>query len=73
MARWPPLGLQLGHQRDRRVDLEGNGEVIGPGGGGSDWAANWLRTDARTLFMVVPKWFGPDRIDELLQAKTARS
>ena len=24
------------------VDLDGNGEVIGPGGGGSGWAANWL-------------------------------
>jgi sugar lactone lactonase YvrE len=26
--------------------------------------------DGRTLFMVVAKWFGPDKIDELLQAKT---
>jgi sugar lactone lactonase YvrE len=30
------------------VDLEGNSEVIGPGGGGSGWAANWL-PDGRTL------------------------
>jgi sugar lactone lactonase YvrE len=30
------------------VDLEGNGEVMGPGGGGSGWAANWL-PDGRTL------------------------
>jgi sugar lactone lactonase YvrE len=28
--------------------------------------------DGRTLFMVVAKWFGPDRIDELVQAKTGR-
>ncbi len=28
--------------------------------------------DGRTLFMVVAKWFGPDRIDELLQAKTGQ-
>jgi hypothetical protein len=26
--------------------------------------------DGRTLFMVVAKWLGPDRIDELIQAKT---
>ncbi|HEU4354694.1 MAG TPA: SMP-30/gluconolactonase/LRE family protein [Actinomycetota bacterium] len=26
--------------------------------------------DGRTLFMVVAKWFGPDRIDELVQART---
>ena len=26
----------------------------------------------RTLFMVVAKWFGPDRIDELIQAKTGQ-
>jgi hypothetical protein len=25
-----------------------------------------------TLFMVVAKWFGPDWIDELLQAKTGQ-
>ena len=30
------------------VDLEGNSEVMGPGGGGSGWAANWL-PDGRTL------------------------
>jgi hypothetical protein len=28
--------------------------------------------DGRMLFMVVAKWFGPDRIDELLQAKTGQ-
>ena len=28
--------------------------------------------DGRTLFMVVAKWFGPDRVDELLEAKTGR-
>ena len=30
------------------VDLDGNSDVIGPGGGGSGWAANWL-PDGRTL------------------------
>jgi sugar lactone lactonase YvrE len=30
------------------VDLEGNSEVIGEGGGGSGWAVNWLR-DGRML------------------------
>ena len=30
------------------VDLNGNSEVMGRGGGGSGWAANWLR-DGRTL------------------------
>jgi sugar lactone lactonase YvrE len=30
------------------VDLNGNSEVMGPGGGGSGWAANWL-PDGRTL------------------------
>jgi sugar lactone lactonase YvrE len=28
--------------------------------------------DGRTLFMVVAKWFGPDKIDELIQAKTGQ-
>jgi sugar lactone lactonase YvrE len=28
--------------------------------------------DGRTLFMVAQKWFGHDRIDELIQAKTGR-
>jgi sugar lactone lactonase YvrE len=28
--------------------------------------------DGRTLFMVVAKWFGPDRIDELHHAKTGQ-
>jgi sugar lactone lactonase YvrE len=28
--------------------------------------------DGTTLFMVVAKWFGPDRIDELLQGKTGQ-
>jgi sugar lactone lactonase YvrE len=28
--------------------------------------------DGRTLFLVVAKWFGPDRMDELLEAKTGR-
>jgi sugar lactone lactonase YvrE len=28
--------------------------------------------DGKTLFMVVAKWFGPDRMDELLQAKTGQ-
>ena len=28
--------------------------------------------DGRTLFMVVARWFGPDRIDELIQAKTGQ-
>ena len=28
--------------------------------------------DGRTLFMVVAKWFGPDRIDELVQARTGQ-
>jgi len=28
--------------------------------------------DGRTLFMVVAKWFGPDRIDELIEAKTGQ-
>jgi hypothetical protein len=26
--------------------------------------------DGRTLFMVAQKWFGPDRMDELIRAKT---
>jgi sugar lactone lactonase YvrE len=30
------------------VDLDGNSEVIGPGGGGSGWAVNWL-PDGRML------------------------
>jgi sugar lactone lactonase YvrE len=28
--------------------------------------------DGRTLFMVVAKWFGPDRIGELMEAKTGQ-
>jgi sugar lactone lactonase YvrE len=28
--------------------------------------------DGGTLFMVVAKWFGPDRIDELIEAKTGQ-
>ena len=28
--------------------------------------------DGKTLFMVAAKWFGPDRMDELKQAKTGR-
>jgi sugar lactone lactonase YvrE len=28
--------------------------------------------DGRTLFMVVAQWFGPDRIDELIEAKTGQ-
>jgi sugar lactone lactonase YvrE len=28
--------------------------------------------DGKTLFMVVQKWFGPDRVDELIEAKTGR-
>jgi sugar lactone lactonase YvrE len=28
--------------------------------------------DGRTLFMLVARWFGPDKIDELLQAKTGQ-
>jgi sugar lactone lactonase YvrE len=28
--------------------------------------------DGRTLFMVVARWFGPDRIDELIEAKTGQ-
>jgi sugar lactone lactonase YvrE len=28
--------------------------------------------DGRTLFMVVQQWFGPDRIDELIEAKTGQ-
>jgi sugar lactone lactonase YvrE len=28
--------------------------------------------DGRTLFMVVAQWFGPDRMDELIAAKTGR-
>ncbi|HUG48022.1 MAG TPA: SMP-30/gluconolactonase/LRE family protein [Candidatus Limnocylindria bacterium] len=28
--------------------------------------------DGRTLFMVVAKWFGPDRMDELMEAKTGQ-
>lgn len=28
--------------------------------------------DGRTLFMVVARWFGPDRMDELLEAKTGQ-
>jgi sugar lactone lactonase YvrE len=28
--------------------------------------------DGRTLFMVVAKWFGPDKTDELLEAKTGQ-
>jgi sugar lactone lactonase YvrE len=28
--------------------------------------------DGRTLFMVVAKWFGPDKIEELIQAKTGQ-
>ena len=28
--------------------------------------------DGRTLFMVVAKWFGPDRMDELIEARTGQ-
>ena len=28
--------------------------------------------DGRTLFMVAQKWFGPDKMDELIQAKTGQ-
>lgn len=28
--------------------------------------------DGRTLFMIVAKWFGPDRIDELVEGKTGQ-
>jgi hypothetical protein len=28
--------------------------------------------DGRTLFMVVAKWFGPDKLDELIAARTGR-
>jgi sugar lactone lactonase YvrE len=28
--------------------------------------------DGRTLFMVVQEWFGPDRMDELIEARTGR-
>jgi sugar lactone lactonase YvrE len=28
--------------------------------------------DGRTLFLIVAKWFGPDRIDDLVEAKTGR-
>lgn len=28
--------------------------------------------DGRTLFMVVQEWFGPEKMDELIQAKTGR-
>ena len=28
--------------------------------------------DGKSLFMVVAKWFGPDRMDELLEAKTGQ-
>jgi hypothetical protein len=28
--------------------------------------------DGRTLFMVVAQWFGPDRVDELIEAKTGQ-
>jgi hypothetical protein len=28
--------------------------------------------DGRTLFMVIAKWFGPRRMDELLEAKTGQ-
>jgi len=28
--------------------------------------------DGRTLFMVVAHWFGPDRMDELMEAKTGQ-
>jgi sugar lactone lactonase YvrE len=28
--------------------------------------------DGRTLFMVAQKWFGPDRMDELIKAKTGQ-
>jgi sugar lactone lactonase YvrE len=28
--------------------------------------------DGRTLFMVAQKWFGPDRMDELIEARTGR-
>jgi sugar lactone lactonase YvrE len=28
--------------------------------------------DGRTLFMVAARWFGPDRIDELVKAKTGQ-
>ena len=28
--------------------------------------------DGRTLFMVAAKWFGPDRMDELMEAKTGQ-
>jgi sugar lactone lactonase YvrE len=28
--------------------------------------------DGRTLFMVVARWFGPDRMDDLIEARTGR-
>ena len=28
--------------------------------------------DGRTLFMVLAKWFGPDKMDELIEAKTGQ-
>jgi hypothetical protein len=28
--------------------------------------------DGRTLFMVVAGWFGPDRMDELIAARTGQ-
>ena len=31
-----------------------------------------LATTSPALFMVVAKWFGPDRMDELIAAKTGQ-
>ena len=28
--------------------------------------------DGRTLFLVAQKWFGPDRMDELIRARTGK-
>jgi sugar lactone lactonase YvrE len=28
--------------------------------------------DGRTLFMVAQRWFGPDRMDELIPARTGQ-
>jgi sugar lactone lactonase YvrE len=40
--------LQLGTDEIVAVDLDGNSDVVGRGGGGSGWATNWL-TDGRML------------------------
>jgi sugar lactone lactonase YvrE len=48
VARLPFVVLQLGTDEIVTVDLDGNPEVVEPGGEGSGWATNWL-PDGRML------------------------